>query len=135
MLNDSTTAGRPALGASFTFMSDATLWLDRAPGQDRELRTAEVLRSRVSVCSRPSLSGLCDGVNSVLLVQDDGFALHFSNTTRKGIAKLVGPCPPSSIISGYVSRILGSRLLPLNVNRKFHGVWCLGGMTVPRPTI
>jgi hypothetical protein len=52
-------AGRPALGASFTFMSDATLWLARAPGQDREVRTAEVLRSRVSV--RPSLR-LCDDV-------------------------------------------------------------------------
>lgn len=49
VLNDATTAGRPALGASFTFMTDVTLWLERAPGQDRELRTAEVLRSRVSV--------------------------------------------------------------------------------------
>jgi len=52
---------------------------------------------------------------------DDGPVLHFSNTTRKGIAKLVGPCPPSSIISGYVSRILGL-LPPLNVNRKFYGM-------------
>lgn len=49
MLNDATAAGRPALGASFTFMADATLWLASVPGQDRELRTAEVLRSRVSV--------------------------------------------------------------------------------------
>ena len=58
VLNDSTAAGRPALGASFTFMSDTTLWLARAPGQDRELRTAEVLRSRVSVCPRPAFPGL-----------------------------------------------------------------------------
>jgi hypothetical protein len=49
VLNDATAAGRPALGASFTFMTDVTLWLERASGQDRELRTAEVLRSRVSV--------------------------------------------------------------------------------------
>ncbi|KAI0300774.1 P-loop containing nucleoside triphosphate hydrolase protein [Russula brevipes] len=48
VLNDATGAGRPALGASFTFMSDATLWLTRSSGQDRELRTAEVLRSRIS---------------------------------------------------------------------------------------
>ena len=55
VLNDATAAGRPALGASFTFMTDATLWLERAPGpQDRELRTAEVLRSRVSVRRAPS---------------------------------------------------------------------------------
>jgi hypothetical protein len=49
VLNDATAAGRPALGASFTFMTDATLWLASVAGQDRELRTAEVLRSRVSV--------------------------------------------------------------------------------------
>jgi hypothetical protein len=49
VLNDATGAGRPALGASFTFMSDATLWLTRSSGKDRELRTAEVLRSRISV--------------------------------------------------------------------------------------
>jgi hypothetical protein len=55
VLNDATAAGRPALGASFTFMTDATLWLERAPGpQDRELRTAEVLRSRISVRRAPS---------------------------------------------------------------------------------
>jgi hypothetical protein len=59
VLNDSTAAGRPALGASFTFMSDVTLWLARPPGQDRELRTAEVLRSRVSVRSaHPPFPGL-----------------------------------------------------------------------------
>ncbi|KAH9989466.1 hypothetical protein BJV77DRAFT_948467 [Russula vinacea] len=33
VLNDSTAAGRPALGASFTFMSDATLWLARHWGR------------------------------------------------------------------------------------------------------
>lgn len=57
VLNDATAAGRPALGASFTFMTDVTLWLERVPGQqdrDRELRTAEVLRSRVSVRVAPS---------------------------------------------------------------------------------
>jgi hypothetical protein len=54
VLNDATAAGRPALGASFTFMTDVTLWLERVPGQDRELRTAEVLRSRVSVRVPPS---------------------------------------------------------------------------------
>ncbi|KAI0255071.1 P-loop containing nucleoside triphosphate hydrolase protein [Lactifluus subvellereus] len=51
VLNDATAAGRPALGTSFAFMTDATLWLARGQGQDRELRTAEVLRSRVSVRS------------------------------------------------------------------------------------
>jgi len=49
VLNDATAAGRPALGPSFTFLSDATLWLAHALGQDRELRTAEVLRSRIWV--------------------------------------------------------------------------------------
>ncbi|KAI0267657.1 hypothetical protein BC834DRAFT_869261 [Gloeopeniophorella convolvens] len=48
VLNEATAAGRPALGPSFTFLTDATLWLARALGRDRELRTAEVIRSRVS---------------------------------------------------------------------------------------
>ncbi|KAN0132897.1 P-loop containing nucleoside triphosphate hydrolase [Lactarius tabidus] len=48
VLNDATAAGHPALGASFTFLTDATVWLARSPGQDHELRTAQVLRSRVS---------------------------------------------------------------------------------------
>ncbi|KAH9177386.1 P-loop containing nucleoside triphosphate hydrolase protein [Lactarius sanguifluus] len=48
VLNDATAAGHPALGASFTFLTDATMWLARLPGQDHELRTAQVLRSRVS---------------------------------------------------------------------------------------
>ena len=51
VLNDATAASRPALGPSFTFMSDATLWLARSPGQEHEVRTAEVLRSRISVRS------------------------------------------------------------------------------------
>jgi len=51
VLNDATAASRPALGPSFTFMTDATLWLARSPGQDHEVRTAEVLRSRISVRS------------------------------------------------------------------------------------
>ncbi|KAF8273366.1 hypothetical protein EI94DRAFT_1716545 [Lactarius quietus] len=42
-------SGHPALGASFTFLTDATVWLARLPGQDHELRTMHVLRSRVSV--------------------------------------------------------------------------------------
>ncbi len=47
-------------------MTDVTLWLERSPGQDRELRTAEVLRSRVSVrCVplHPLLPALSDGIN------------------------------------------------------------------------
>ncbi|KAI9439857.1 P-loop containing nucleoside triphosphate hydrolase protein [Lactarius indigo] len=48
VLNDATAAGHPALGASFTFLTDATVWLARLPGQDHELRTVQVLRSRVS---------------------------------------------------------------------------------------
>ncbi|KAH8980878.1 P-loop containing nucleoside triphosphate hydrolase protein [Lactarius akahatsu] len=48
VLNDATTAGHPALGASFTFLTDVTMWLARLPEQDHELRTAQVLRSRVS---------------------------------------------------------------------------------------
>jgi hypothetical protein len=56
VLNDATAAGRPALGPSFTFMSDATLWLTRPLGQDRELRIAEVLRSRIWVCGCPYFS-------------------------------------------------------------------------------
>jgi len=49
VLNDATVTGHPALGSSFTFLTDATVWLVRMPGQDHELRTAQVLRSRVSV--------------------------------------------------------------------------------------
>ncbi|KAH9063962.1 P-loop containing nucleoside triphosphate hydrolase protein [Lactarius vividus] len=49
VLNDATAAGHPALGTSFTFLTDATIWLAQLPGQDHELRTAQVLRSRVSV--------------------------------------------------------------------------------------
>ncbi|KAI9463310.1 P-loop containing nucleoside triphosphate hydrolase protein [Lactarius psammicola] len=49
VLNDATAAGHPALGASFTFLIDATVWLTHLPRQDHELRTAQVLRSRVSV--------------------------------------------------------------------------------------
>ena len=45
-------------------------------------------------------------------MQDDGGAVHVSNTARKGIARLVGYAPPPSIISGHISRILGSRLPP-----------------------
>jgi len=48
VLNDATVTGHPALGSSFTFLTDATVWLVRMPGQDHELRTAQVLRSRVS---------------------------------------------------------------------------------------
>jgi hypothetical protein len=49
VLNDATAAGHPALGASFTFLTDVTVWLARMSGQDHELWTAQVLRSRVSV--------------------------------------------------------------------------------------
>ncbi|KAH9998825.1 P-loop containing nucleoside triphosphate hydrolase protein [Russula compacta] len=62
-LNDATAAGRPALGTSFTFMTDVTLWLARALGQDREIRTAQVLRSRVShrAFMRPSTASISSG--------------------------------------------------------------------------
>ena len=53
VLNDATAAGHPALGAAFTFLTDATVRLARLPGQDHELRTAQVLRSRVSVRVHP----------------------------------------------------------------------------------
>jgi hypothetical protein len=87
VLNDATAAGRPALGASFTFMTDATLWLERAPGpQDRELRTAEVLRSRISVRRAPSFffSPPPDGIDDCALLRDVEGTLHVSNTARKG---------------------------------------------------
>ncbi|KAI9437804.1 P-loop containing nucleoside triphosphate hydrolase protein [Russula earlei] len=88
VLNDATAAGRPALGASFTFMSDATLWLARAQGQDRELRTAEVLRSRVSVCGFP-FSLQCDCVDGMAL-RGYGVALHLSDKAWQGARSLVG---------------------------------------------
>jgi hypothetical protein len=66
VLNDATAAGHPALGPSFTFMSDATLWLARPLGQDRELRIAEVLRSRIWVCG-PSFF-LYPRISSVLML-------------------------------------------------------------------
>jgi hypothetical protein len=84
VLNDATAAGRPALGPSFTFMSDATLWLGRPLGQDRELRIAEVLRSRIWVCACPYFSSCVD----VLLRQDDRVALRVSYKTRNGAASL-----------------------------------------------
>ncbi|KAI0303640.1 P-loop containing nucleoside triphosphate hydrolase protein [Multifurca ochricompacta] len=64
VLNDATAAGHPALGAPFTFMTDVTLWLARAQGDDRELRTVEVLRSRVSA---PVINVDFDGTLGVLL--------------------------------------------------------------------
>jgi RAD51-like protein 3 len=49
----STTTKKPALGPSFAFQSDATLWLARAPELDLEdgtvVNVAEVLRSRITV--------------------------------------------------------------------------------------
>lgn len=69
VLNDATAAGRPALGTSFTFMTDVTLWLARALGQDHEIRTAQVLRSRVSVSRRsPPLLFLFTHCACVLMV-------------------------------------------------------------------
>jgi hypothetical protein len=94
VLNDATAAGRPALGASFTFMTDVTLWLERAaPGQDRELRTAEVLRSRVSVRapSHTPFFFVRDGIDDSVLLRDVEGTLHVSNTARKGTGKL-GSC-------------------------------------------
>ncbi|KZV72986.1 DUF1748-domain-containing protein [Peniophora sp. CONT] len=56
--NFKTTLRKPQLGPSFTFMTDATLWLDKfhpsaetaalEDGREGELRVAEVFRSRVS---------------------------------------------------------------------------------------
>ncbi|EIW57144.1 P-loop containing nucleoside triphosphate hydrolase protein [Trametes versicolor FP-101664 SS1] len=49
------TARKPALGPSFTFMADATLWLSQRPPEepqaddDSTMHVAEVLRSRISV--------------------------------------------------------------------------------------
>ncbi|OJT03212.1 DNA repair protein RAD51 -like protein [Trametes pubescens] len=48
------TARKPALGPSFTFMADATLWLSQRPPEEAEsdddstVHIAEVLRSRIS---------------------------------------------------------------------------------------
>ncbi|KAL1940160.1 hypothetical protein VTO73DRAFT_9111 [Trametes versicolor] len=48
------TARKPALGPSFTFMADATLWLSQRPPEepqaddDSTMHVAEVLRSRIS---------------------------------------------------------------------------------------
>ncbi|KAI9000477.1 P-loop containing nucleoside triphosphate hydrolase protein [Trametes punicea] len=53
------TCRKPALGPSFTFMTDATLWLSRRPTEESEaveestMHVAEVLRSRISVCPAP----------------------------------------------------------------------------------
>jgi hypothetical protein len=87
VLNDATAAGRPALGASFTFMTDVTLWLERASGQDRELRTAEVLRSRVSVRAPPFFFSPA-GIDDSVLLRDVEDTLHVSDTARKGTGKL-----------------------------------------------
>jgi RAD51-like protein 3 len=49
-----TTVKKPALGPSFTFLTDATLWLSAIPNHDENdesslVRVAEVFRSRTSV--------------------------------------------------------------------------------------
>jgi len=49
--NDGESPDLAALGPSFTFMTDATLWLARSLGQDHEVLTTEVLRSRISMRS------------------------------------------------------------------------------------
>ncbi|VDB83793.1 unnamed protein product [Peniophora sp. CBMAI 1063] len=57
--NFKTTLRKPQLGPSFTFLTDATLWLDKlypdaetaaleSEGREGELRVAEVFRSRIS---------------------------------------------------------------------------------------
>lgn len=73
-------------------MTDATLWLERTPGQDRELRTAEVLRSRVSVCAAPPLFSSSfvspDGIDDNVLLRDVEGTLYVSNTARKDTGKL-----------------------------------------------
>ena len=86
VLNDATAAGHPALGAAFTFLTDATVWLARLPGQDHELRTAQVLRSRVSVRVHPPRSSL-ECINNQLLSGDRG-ALFVSDTTWESVGDL-----------------------------------------------
>jgi len=49
--NDGESPGPAALDPSFTFMTDATLWLARSLEQDHEVLTTEVLRSRISMRS------------------------------------------------------------------------------------
>jgi hypothetical protein len=69
VLNDATAAGHPALGASFTFLTDATVWLARLPGQDHELRAAQVLRSRISVRVHPFKYKSLEYIDSVIVRQ------------------------------------------------------------------
>jgi hypothetical protein len=116
-------------------MTDVTLYLERAAGQDRELRTAEVLRSRVSV--RAPLPPLFfffsspDGIDDCVLLRDVEGTLHVSNTARKGTGKLgsrrlhppiLSPSPCFHFIVMYhPPRSSLATMLPLNVNQKFHG--------------
>ena len=131
VLNDATAAGRPALGASFTFMTDVTLYLERATaGQDRELRTAEVLRSRVSVRapshpSPPFFFSPDGGIDDCVLLRDVEGTLHVSNTARKGTRKLGSRRLHPPILSPFPvlpfhPRSSLTTMLLLNVNQKFH---------------
>lgn len=100
VLNDATAAGHPALGASFTFLTDATVWLARLPGQDHEMRTAQVLRSRISVRIHPRSSLEC--INSQSLSGDRG-ALFVSDTAWESAGDL-------SFDKKYSDFSLGNRL-------------------------
>jgi RAD51-like protein 3 len=56
----SSTARKPALGPSFTYMTDTTLWLSKSPAShtieqadtlEAPIHTAEILRSKFTVCA------------------------------------------------------------------------------------
>ncbi len=59
------TVRKPALGPSFAYMSDTTLWLAEFKGPKGEDRNtepvyvAEILRSRSTVCNQPTPSRSC----------------------------------------------------------------------------
>ncbi|KAG7450952.1 P-loop containing nucleoside triphosphate hydrolase protein [Guyanagaster necrorhizus] len=57
------TAKKPALGPSFSFMSDSTLWLSKCHDRDdAAMYTAEMLRSRSTHSSTWTRFRICDGV-------------------------------------------------------------------------
>ncbi|KAK0204577.1 P-loop containing nucleoside triphosphate hydrolase protein [Desarmillaria ectypa] len=57
------TTKKPALGPSFSFMSDSTLWLSKCQDQDNaEIYVAEMLRSRSTHSNTWTRFRICDGV-------------------------------------------------------------------------
>jgi len=61
-----TTTRKPALGPTFTFLVDATLWLSKTDGSGRNegdaLHVMEVFKSRCTRTRRWCLFRICDGV-------------------------------------------------------------------------